>query len=136
MKKRIALLLTVFVLLLTACGNSNADDKNPQETPTNTPQPTPTAVQPEPTPEATPTPTPEAEPTPEVEEVFVNPLTGLPMEEEFVNDRPVAVMINNLKAALPQQGVSQADIIYEVLAEGGITRMLGVYQSVEGVGKI
>lgn len=138
MKKRMVLLLTVFALLLTACGNSNADDKNPQETPQNTPQPTPTVLLPEPTPEVTPEPTPEVTPSPEVEpeEVFVNPLTGLPMKEEFVNDRPVAVMINNLKAALPQQGVSQADIIYEVLAEGGITRMLGVYQSMEGVGKI
>lgn len=38
--------------------------------------------------------------------------------------------------ALPQLGVSQADIIYEALAEGGITRMLGVFQSVEGVGDI
>lgn len=33
-------------------------------------------------------------------------------------------------------GQSQADIIYECLAEGGITRMMGVYQSVEGVGMI
>lgn len=45
-------------------------------------------------------------------------------------------MLNNLKEALPQLGQSQADIIYECLAEGGITRMMGVYQSVEGVGMI
>lgn len=45
-------------------------------------------------------------------------------------------MLNNLKKALPQLGQSQADIIYECLAEGGITRMMGVYQSVEGVGMI
>lgn len=136
MKRRIISLLTVFVLLLSACGNSSGDNQNPQETEQNTPKPTPTAVQPEPTPEVVPTQEPEVEPEPDEQETFCNPLTGLPMEEEFVNDRPIAVMINNLKAALPQQGVSQADIIYEVLAEGGITRMLGVYQSVEGVGKI
>jgi hypothetical protein len=65
-----------------------------------------------------------------------NPLTGLPIDEEWVNARPIAIMLNNLKAALPQQGNSQADIIYEALAEGGITRMLGVYQTVEGVGEI
>ena len=136
MKRKIVLLLSVFALLLTACGNSNVDDKVPQETAQNTSQPSPTVVKPEPTPEVVPTPEPEVSPEPEEEKELVNPLTGLPMEEEFINDRPVAVMINNLKAALPQQGVSQADIIYEVLAEGGITRMLGVYQSVEGVGKI
>ena len=135
MKKRIISILTIFVLLLTACGN-NADTPDPQETEQNTPTPSPTAVQPEPTPEVVVTPEPEPTPEPEVEVQPVNPLTGLPMEEELINDRPVMIVLNNLKASLPQQGVSQADIIYEVLAEGGITRMLGVYQSVEGVGKI
>lgn len=45
-------------------------------------------------------------------------------------------MLHNLKEALPQLGQSSADIIYEVPAEGGITRMLGVYQSLDGVGTI
>ena len=134
MKKRIILILTVFMLLLTAC--NNADNQEHQEPEQNTPKPTPTAVLPDTTPEASPTQDPEQETEAETEKELFNPLTGLPMEEEYINDRPVAVMINNLKASLPQQGVSQADIIYEVLAEGGITRMLGVFQSVEGVGKI
>ncbi len=64
------------------------------------------------------------------------PLSGLPMGKEWVNRRPVAIMLNNLKEALPQLGQSQADVIYEVPAEGGITRMLAVYQSLDGVGKI
>ena len=67
---------------------------------------------------------------------YENPLTGLPIDEAWVDARPVAIMLNNLKAALPQQGNSQADIIYEVPAEGGITRMLAVYQTVEGVDTI
>lgn len=133
MKRQIVAFITVIVLCLTACSNSAADDKQPQETLQNTPVPSITE-EPQVTPVVDPTPTPE--PEPEEKEEFRNPLTGLLMEEEYINDRPIAVMINNLKAALPQQGVSQADIIYEVLAEGGITRMLGVYQSVEGVGKI
>lgn len=66
----------------------------------------------------------------------INPLTGLPLEDGSPEDRPIAIMLNNLKGALPQLGVSQSDIIYEVLAEGGITRMLGVYQNVEAVGTI
>lgn len=66
----------------------------------------------------------------------VNPLTGMPLEHGAVNDRPIAIMLNNLKKATPQKGVSQADIIYEVPAEGGITRMLGVYQNTDAVGEI
>ena len=66
----------------------------------------------------------------------VNPLTGLPMDKAYENNRPVAVMLNDLKAAQPQLGVSQADIIYEVPAEGGITRMLAVFQSLDGVGNL
>ena len=46
------------------------------------------------------------------------------MEPEYERNRPVAVMLNNLKKAQPQLGNAQADIIYEVPAEGGITRML------------
>lgn len=65
-----------------------------------------------------------------------NPLTGEPMEEAYETLRPIAVMLNDLKAAQPQLGVSQADIIYEVPAEGGITRMMAVFQSLEGVGNL
>ena len=59
------------------------------------------------------------------------------MEPEYERNRPVAVMLNNLKKAQPQLGnVSMADIIYEVPAEGGITRMLAVYQTLDGVGTL
>lgn len=58
------------------------------------------------------------------------------MEPEYERNRPVAVMLNNLKKAQPQLGNAQADIIYEVPAEGGITRMLGVFQTLEGVGDL
>lgn len=67
---------------------------------------------------------------------YVNPLTGEGCAQDIAQKRPVAVMLNNLKKALPQLGVSQADIIYEAPAEGGITRMLAVFQSVEEVGDI
>ncbi|NLM14067.1 MAG: DUF3048 domain-containing protein [Epulopiscium sp.] len=58
----------------------------------------------------------------------INPLTGLWIDEEAAKRRPVAVMINNLKKALPQSGISQADIIYETLVEGEITRLMAVFQ--------
>lgn len=41
--------------------------------------------------------------------------------------RPVAVTVNNLEAALPQYGISGADIIMEFPVEGGITRLLALY---------
>jgi hypothetical protein len=41
--------------------------------------------------------------------------------------RPMAVMIENHKEARPQSGLSTADIVYETIAEGGITRFMAVY---------
>lgn len=120
MGKNIAVLTAALCLTLVACGGEGAAPP----TPPPTPMPTPSAIVATPTPQPTPYNGPE------------NPLTGLPLDERWANARPVAIMLNNLVAAQPQLGQSQADIIYEVLAEGGITRMLGVYQTVDGVGKI
>jgi len=59
----------------------------------------------------------------------ISRLTGLPIEDEYVNRRPFAAVINNSSRALPQSGVGAADIIYEVLAEGDVTRLVGIFQS-------
>jgi predicted small lipoprotein YifL len=59
---------------------------------------------------------------------FHAPLTGLGSMVEL-NERTIAVMINNHGKARPQSGLDQADIVYEVLAEGGITRLVAFYQS-------
>jgi len=56
-------------------------------------------------------------------------LTGLPIDEEYLYRRPVAVVINNLHRALPQSGITSADIIYEVLTEGDVSRLVGIFQS-------
>lgn len=58
----------------------------------------------------------------------INLLTGEPMEEELAAKRPVAIMIGNTSDSLPQCGVGQADIIYEVPVEGGITRLMAFFQ--------
>jgi len=63
--------------------------------------------------------------------VYTNPLTGEETEEDISKNRPVAVMINNIYLAMPQLGISKADIIYEMLVEGGITRMCAVFQQVD-----
>lgn len=137
MKRRVFILFLIAALFLSSCSGGAGDaEPRPNPIPTTSSavdvpaKPTPS---PDPTPAPTPVPTPE--PTPEPEEP-VNPLTGLPMEEDAINKRPIAIMLNNLKQAMPQLGNSQADVIYEVLAEGGITRMLAIYQSVEDVGLI
>ncbi|KYD26358.1 MULTISPECIES: DUF3048 domain-containing protein [Geobacillus] len=65
---------------------------------------------------------------PAAEEKQRFPLTGLPAHEDS-QQRVVGVMINNHPKARPQSGLSKADIVYEVLAEGDITRFLALYQS-------
>ncbi len=44
--------------------------------------------------------------------------------------RPYAVMINNNHAAWPQCGLQDAYLVYEIIAEGGITRMMALYKDV------
>ncbi len=71
--------------------------------------------------------------------VAVNPLTGLACEESVAGQRPIAVMFNNIKDALPQTGVAKCDIIYEMLVEGGILRLEGLihdYAAANDLGSI
>ena len=72
-------------------------------------------------------------------ENYYAPLTGEPLSTKPANTRPFAVMINNIVYAQPQVGISNADIIYEIPAEGGITRMMAIFShlyDVESVGSI
>lgn len=41
--------------------------------------------------------------------------------------RPMAIMIENHKEARPQSGINSADIVYEAVAEGGITRFMAIF---------
>ena len=69
----------------------------------------------------------------------VSTLTGLPMTESEKNIRPLAVMLNNIKAGCPQSGTQDAAIIYEAPVEGRITRLMGIfedYKNVEAIGSI
>jgi hypothetical protein len=60
-------------------------------------------------------------------------LTGLPVTEEQRNTRPVALMIENTKVTQPQYGTTKAAVIYEAPAEGGITRLMGVFEDYSGL---
>lgn len=125
MKKIFSLLLVICLFLsLTACGGEPVETPTPEPTPTATPKPTET-------PEPTQTPEPTATPLP-----YANLLTGEGLEEDVSGKRPWAIMINNLKQALPQCGISQAEIIYEIPAEGGVTRMMAIFSDIELVDAI
>ncbi len=54
-------------------------------------------------------------------------IDGVYVEADQSNNYPVAVMIENLVTSRPPSGLSQANIVYEALAEGGITRFMALY---------
>ena len=64
----------------------------------------------------------------EQEPAFQSPLTGEKTDVE-PNARAVAVVVNNHPAARPQSGLHKADLVYEVLAEGNVTRFLAIFES-------
>ena len=66
--------------------------------------------------------------TPEYDFGYFNPLTGEPTQEDISRNRPLAIVLANSTDSLPMNGVSRADILYEVPVEGNITRMLGIFQ--------
>ena len=122
MKQRAIKVLVVLMLVISLFGCKS--------TPTATPTDVETAT--------------EVSSAPSVPEIKyeVNPLTGeLNILPENVGKRPVAVMINNFKdgrnnAQGVQASLADADIIFESLAEGGITRLMAVFYDVSKVGQI
>lgn len=63
------------------------------------------------------------------EQKWYSPLTGRPVADEAATKTAVtAIMIENSPEARPQSGLKQAGVVYEAIAEGGITRFLALYQ--------
>jgi hypothetical protein len=57
------------------------------------------------------------------------PLTGAPRHKGEVIKRPaLAVKIDNVSDALPQSGVNNSDVVVEELVEGGLTRLMAIFQ--------
>ena len=119
--KRLIALFVLLCLVLCACGNTT-----PAETTVTTAETTvETTVE---------TTTEETEPP----ILYRNPLNGTPLDEPYTGTA-MAVVVNNLSACLPQYGINDADIYYEVETEGGITRNLAIYSDIskaEAVGPI
>lgn len=57
------------------------------------------------------------------------PLTGVVIDEALVDRPALAAKIDNISLARPQAGLNQADVVYEERVEGGLTRLLAVFQS-------
>ena len=123
--KRILSLLLAVVLICTCfygCGNKEEEPEVTEESTTSA-DVTEEVTEPLEIEQTLPT-----DPNVDTEGNYINRLTGLyDVSEAASGKRPMAVMISNIKAALPQYGISAADIIYEIVVEGGITRMMGVY---------
>ena len=110
-----AVLLAMSVLALTGCKKKDEPAVQPE-----------TQVQTEALPVAE-TETQESGPTHEGE--VRSFYTGEWIDEKLAWKRPVAVMTENTHVTLPQYGVSNADVIYECPVEGGITRIMGIFQN-------
>lgn len=132
-KKVIAVISGASVVVLAAvcliCFLVLGDKKDEKTQLSQTPAPVET-LEPEPTPTPEPTPDPHAGKVKSV-------LTGKYISKKVAKQRPFAVIINNIEYANQhQQGTSQIDVLYEALAEGGITRMLGVYQGTDKIKRL
>ena len=78
----------------------------------------------------------EADPNALPEGMMRSYLSGLPIDEKLGNQRPIAIMLNNLEAAQPMSGISYADVVYEYVVEGAITRLMGLFEDYEDLDKI
>lgn len=60
---------------------------------------------------------------------YYSPLTGLEVPSEAATKQAAtAIMIENSPDARPQSGLKSAGVVFEAIAEGGITRFLALYQ--------
>ncbi|BBF42281.1 unknown conserved protein [Lachnospiraceae bacterium KM106-2] len=115
--KKLSIATLVLLLSMSVATGCSKKKDEPKSTPSKTEA-------------ATQEPTAEPTATPETRDGQVrSKITNMWISEKAANNRPYAVMINNIKAATPQQcGTSNANVLYECLAEGGITRLMGIFE--------
>jgi hypothetical protein len=132
------ILLGLLVALLVGCGptpSQPAAEPTAQEplSPTQEP-PSPAQLTDVPAPTSVPTQEPTAPPAdtpqgwigPDAYPDDVNPLTGLQVADPAVLDRrPLAIKVSN--SVRPPVGIEQADLVYEHLTEGQITRFTAIF---------
>ena len=76
-------------------------------------------------------------------DIIENETTEPPVIEKEVEiykgtSRPVAVMIDNHKSALPQGGINEAYMVYEIIVEGGESRLMALFkgENAEKIGPV
>ena len=119
MKKKVAFMLAALLLVLLASCDLRPAPKSSSIPAASSLPVSSTAV-------SQPLAPPPAYPWPDAN--AINPLTGQARPEGMEpGQRPVAVMVATNPAGLPQRGIAQADVIYEMAAEGNTTRMMAVF---------
>src|SRR5680860_1000202 len=117
---RIPTLLVAVALLAAACSSGADDTTTTAAATSSTSEATTTTAPTTTTPTSTTTTTtlaPGIGPT----------INGLNAERDLYERRVVAVKIDNHPAARPQSGLQEADAVYEVLVEGGLTRFIAMF---------
>lgn len=110
-KKTLAAVLIAVGLLMTACGNESEEQVS---SPIQTLEPKPMETE---------TPASSEEAAEEKEEVveenhdgmYRSELTNEWIDESLIDQRPIAVMVDNEKTALPHYGLTEADVVYEIM---------------------
>ena len=123
-----AILVALVANTLASPGHSPNPSQIAQATPaaTATPSGAPTASA-EPTASSSPTPLPTATPVP-TPLLVPAPLTGRMVTPAVAARHPIAVMIDDLRAARPQSGLNSASVVWQAPAEGGIPRYMAIFQ--------
>lgn len=70
-------------------------------------------------------------PKPPAPKTVASTLTGLQVDPSVNSSQVTAVMIENSIDARPQSGLDQAGVVFEALAEGGVTRFMALYQDTQ-----
>ncbi len=65
----------------------------------------------------------------EVPQTVASPLSGVEVDPSVASRQITSVMIENSGEARPQSGLLEADVVFEAIAEGGVTRFLALYQA-------
>ena len=119
-RRPVPMMALLLAMLLTGCTGKQPAQETSHDVPA-TASSTAAAPSATPTPFPTPTPTPTPEPTPP-------PTQDLSFIPPNPSTRPIAVMIDNQgDRPLPQAGIRQAQIVYEILTEYRITRYLAFF---------
>lgn len=117
---------TCLILLAASCSGDNADTTTSAASLTTLPP----ATQAPPSTTATTTTTTTSPTTTTIVAAPQNPspLNGMDVADPATLDRrAIAVKIDNHPAARPQSGLQEADMVYELLVEGGLTRFIAVF---------